>query len=104
MIKHLNINVVVIYYYEIHNNNYKKNISVNFVDNIYQTFNDTQLVKFDTKKVVAVYNLKTDSLLQNNIIGKLEQCKYLNIYTKAYLQTYVRCLKSNKMTVQNYFE
>ena len=79
------------------------NLGVNFVDNTYQTFNDTQLIKFDTKKVIEVYNLSKDSLLQNNVISTTKENPYLNTYTKAYLQAYFQCLKGNKMNVESYF-
>jgi phosphoglycerol transferase MdoB-like AlkP superfamily enzyme len=84
-------------------NTNSNNISLHYVDGIYETFTNIQLVKFDTQKVTSVYDLTIDSLIQNNVQAGQKINPFLLQYSRAFLQTYTQCLTQNKMTVENYF-
>ena len=84
-------------------NNNKNNVSTHYINSVYETFNDTQLVKFDTKKITSVFDLKTDSLIQKDVIKTQKVNPFLLQYSQAFLQTYTECLTQNRMTVENYF-
>ena len=83
-------------------NTSKSNVSMHCSNNVYEAFNNNTLIKFDGKKTVEQFNLLQDSLLQhaNLIKPNLE----LEKYAKAYLQSYAKCLKQNKLTYSNYIK
>jgi len=84
-------------------NTNSNNIGLHYVDGIYETFTNIQLVKFDTKKITSVYDLTMDSLIQNDVKTSQKMNPFLLEYSRAFLQTYTQCLTQNKMTVENYF-
>ena len=48
---------------------------------------------------IALYNVKTDSLLQHNIVQKNEKAKDLENYLKAIIQTYQQRMVKNDLTI-----
>lgn len=76
--------------------------AVNFINDVYQIFQDDYLLQFDGHKTLAVYDYKTDSLLQQNLRGKLpEREKSMEVKLKAIIQTFNHSLIHNKMTAKS---
>ncbi|MBI3501024.1 MAG: sulfatase-like hydrolase/transferase [Bacteroidetes bacterium] len=80
-----------------------KKFAVNFINNVYQIFQDDYLLQFDGNKTIGFYNFKTDSLLQNNLHEQTS--KVLKTFEvsmeeklKAIIQTYNSGMIHNKMT------
>ena len=66
-----------------------KGYAVNFINDVYQIFQDDYLLQFDGNNTIALFNYKTDSLLQNNLLGKEEEQQIeLEKKLKAIIQTY----------------
>ncbi|TAL58523.1 MAG: alkaline phosphatase family protein [Bacteroidetes bacterium] len=78
--------------------------AVNFINDVYQLIQDDYLLQFDGNNTIAFYNYKTDSLLQNNLMGKEpEGEKPSDSYRmerklKAIIQTYYNGMINNKLT------
>ncbi|MFA6925084.1 MAG: LTA synthase family protein [Bacteroidales bacterium] len=70
--------------------------AVNYTNNNYQLLKDVYSVIFNGSKVIEVYNFKTDSLLQNNLINKISVAKNEN-FLKAFIQSYNWRLIKNKL-------
>ena len=76
-----------------------KGYAVNFINDVYQIFQDDYLLQFDGQKTISLYNYKTDSLLQHNLIGKIpEKEKTMETKLKAIIQTFNTGMIHNKMT------
>jgi len=77
----------------------KNGCAVNFINDVYQIFQNNLLLQFDGQKTLALYNYKTDSLLKENLIGKhVEKEKEMETRLKATIQTFNHALIHNKMT------
>jgi phosphoglycerol transferase MdoB-like AlkP superfamily enzyme len=80
----------------------KTGYAINFINDVYQFFQDDYLLQFDGQKKLAVYNYKTDSLLQKNIIGKkIEKEKAMETKLKAIIQTFNHGMIHNEMTTKS---
>jgi len=76
----------------------KDNFAVNYINGIYQIIKDGYLLQFDGKKTIALYNIKNDSLLRNNIIKNNDSVSTsLENYLKAEIQTYNYRVANNKL-------
>ena len=76
-----------------------KGYAVNFINDVYQIFQDDYLLQFDGLKTISFYNYKRDSLLTDNLIGKLpEKEKAMETKLKAIVQTFNFGMIHNKMT------
>ncbi len=74
--------------------------TVNYINGIFQLLKDDYFIQFDGNKMLAIYDVKKDSLLQNNLIEKIENNIVLEIYLKAIIQSYQERLVSNKLTIE----
>lgn len=75
--------------------------AVNFINDVYQIFQDDYLLQFDGNKTIALYNYKTDSLLQNNLVAnETEKQKRMETKMKAILQTYHHAMIANKLAAE----
>jgi len=75
--------------------------AVNFINDVYQIFQDDHLLQFDGNKTIALYNYKTDSLLQNNlIVNEAEKQKEMETKMKAILQIYHHAMITNKLIAE----
>jgi phosphoglycerol transferase MdoB-like AlkP superfamily enzyme len=73
---------------------------VNYIGNSFQLINKEWVLQFDLDKTIALYNLKSDVLLQNNLINKnLTIQKYLENQIKAFIQQYNGRMVNNKLTL-----
>ena len=71
--------------------------TVNYINGIYQIIKDDYLLQFDGNKPIAFYDIKSDSLLQNNLIENTDKLQELETYLKAIIQSYQERLISNKL-------
>ncbi|MDD5570546.1 MAG: sulfatase-like hydrolase/transferase [Bacteroidales bacterium] len=70
--------------------------AVNYPNNNYQLLKDDYSIIFNGSKITEVYNLKTDSLLQNNLVNKISVSKNED-FLKAFIQSYNWRLIKNKL-------
>lgn len=73
--------------------------TVNYINGVYQLYKDDYLLQFDGGKTIGLYNVKQDSLLQNNMVDKILKATELESYLKAILQTYQQRVVSNNLTI-----
>ena len=73
--------------------------TVNYINGIYQIIKDDYLLQFDGNKPIAFYDIKSDSLLQNNLIKNTVKLQELETYLKAIIQSYQEKLIENRLTV-----
>ena len=80
-----------------------KHFAVNYISGVYQLIQDDYTYLFNGKESVGLYNLKTDSVLKNNLINiDVKQEIKMKTKLKAIIQTYNNSLINNKMTFKNY--
>ncbi|MCK5171058.1 MAG: sulfatase-like hydrolase/transferase [Bacteroidales bacterium] len=73
--------------------------TVNYINGIYQIIEDDYLLQFDGNTPIAFYNIKSDSLLQNNLIDHSDKLKEIETHLKAIIQSYQERLIENRLTV-----
>jgi phosphoglycerol transferase MdoB-like AlkP superfamily enzyme len=72
----------------------------NYKDNVYQLFQDDYLLQFDGQKSVALYNFKTDLLLNKNLVRELpEVVEKMEQKIKAIIQQYNNRMIEDRLTV-----
>jgi phosphoglycerol transferase MdoB-like AlkP superfamily enzyme len=77
------------------------NFTVNYIDGYYQIFHDDYLLQFNGEKTIALYNRNTDTMLKNNLAGKLPQIQQkMETMGKAFIQQYNNRLIENKLTIE----
>lgn len=74
-------------------------VSVAFKHDQYQLFRNDQLICFDGEKTNFVYSVKTDELLQDNLLTNTNvEFKSNEAFLKSYLRNYATALNQNRMT------
>lgn len=79
--------------------NYKEHYAINFFNQNFQFFKDDYFVQFDGQKTTAVYNLKTDTFLQNNLITNFPKQAAYEKQIKAIIQQYIARMLNNKLVI-----
>lgn len=74
-----------------------KTWAVNYNNGIYQYIKGTYMLQFDGTNTKAVYNFRTDSLLQNNLKGKCPQQAEMEREIKAIIQSYMVRMTHNEL-------
>ncbi len=78
----------------------EKTGAVNFLNDVYQLIEDDYVLQFDGSQSIGLYNFKTDSLLQNDLLNSEPEIKEkLQRQLKAFIQSYNHRLINNKLTV-----
>lgn len=73
--------------------------ALNYHNEVYQYYSNDTLICFDGKKLVAIYDMKNDASLENNIVDKC--CpKHLLSRVKAYIQQYNTRMINDQLTVK----
>jgi len=75
--------------------------AVNFLNGVYQIIDGHHILQFDGKECIGLYNFKTDSVLQNNLLTsepKIEE--QLKRKLKAIIQNYNNRLINNQLTIE----
>jgi phosphoglycerol transferase MdoB-like AlkP superfamily enzyme len=75
--------------------------AINYLSGIYQLFTDDFLLQFDGQKTVGFYNIKSDILLQHNLMGNppAEQALYEQ-KIKAIIQSYTTRMARNELYIR----
>jgi len=81
-------------------NDSTEHFAVNHISGITQLIKDDYVIHFDGSKIIAVYNFKSDSLLQNNIIDQKSEYQNSELLLKAILQSYQERLVQNKLSTK----
>jgi phosphoglycerol transferase MdoB-like AlkP superfamily enzyme len=84
----------------------ENNFSIQFVNGSYQIAKDDKFLIFDGSKTIEFYNVKTDSLLINNLVydlNPIEKSKLnkLEMLLKGIIQQYNNRLINNQLTISN---
>ncbi|NVO01295.1 MAG: sulfatase-like hydrolase/transferase [Bacteroidetes bacterium] len=78
----------------------KNHFAVNYLNDTYVMFNENYALEFDGNKSLALYEFRTDSLFQNNLLkSKPQLSKSLEKKLKAIIQSYNYRLINNKLSV-----
>jgi phosphoglycerol transferase MdoB-like AlkP superfamily enzyme len=74
---------------------------VNYIGSTFQLINNEWVLQFDLEKTIALYHLKTDPLLQNNLVGKnMPVQDMLEKQVKAFIQQYNGRMVNNQLTIK----
>jgi phosphoglycerol transferase MdoB-like AlkP superfamily enzyme len=84
---------------DIFNTDEDEKLVVNYNNGLYQLFRQDYFLQFDGEKTKAVYNYRTDPLLQNNLAGKAAEQAEMEQLLKAIIQQYVVRMTENRMTL-----
>lgn len=80
----------------------EQGFAVNYLNNIYQFFEGDYLLQFNGEKSLGLYHLKSDFLLEKNLILKEEETKNeLEQKLKSYIQEYHERLINNKLEIDD---
>ncbi len=75
----------------------KETWAVNYSNDIYQYVKGDYLLQWDGTRTKAVYNFRTDLLLQDNLVGKVPQQKEMEKEVKAIIQSYMTRMTTNSL-------
>jgi phosphoglycerol transferase MdoB-like AlkP superfamily enzyme len=79
----------------------QENFTINYIDNAYQMRYKDFCLLFDGQKTLALYNVKTDASLKNNLATAQTELRiFLENKIKAFIQQYHNRLIKNQLTVQ----
>ena len=70
--------------------------AVNYLSGIYQYIKHGYVLQFDGQKTKAVYSLQ-DSLMQNNLVGKVKEQGQMEQELKAIIQQYMERMTQNRL-------
>lgn len=84
---------------DIFNTNEDEKFVVNYNNGLYQLLNNDYFMQFDGEKTKSIYNYKSDILLQNNILGQIEQQPEMEKLLKAIIQQYIVRMVENRLTL-----
>lgn len=74
--------------------------AVNYNNGIYQFIKGDFLLQFDGQATIGMYNIKTDRLLKNNLIGTLKEQHEMEHFLKAVIQQYMQRMNNDKLVEQ----
>ena len=75
-----------------------KGFAVNYLNNIYQYFEEGHLLQFNGEESIALYAVEKDSLLKNNLLlQRPELHQKMENHLKAYIQEYNHRMIHNKL-------
>jgi len=74
--------------------------AINYINGVYQLLKGDYLLQFDGNRSIALYNVRKDSLLQNNLVNQNSKNKELERYIKAIIQSYQERLVNNNLTIK----
>ncbi len=78
-------------------NDTSEHFTVNYINGIYQIVQDDYLMQFNGNQTISFYDIKTDSLLQNNLINDSANFLEIENKLKAIIQSYQERLIHNKL-------
>jgi phosphoglycerol transferase MdoB-like AlkP superfamily enzyme len=76
--------------------------AVNYINGEYQLMSSSHLLIFNGAQTTGFYDIATDSLLHNNLMGKgLKSQTEMEIFLKSIIQEYDDAITKNKLTLSN---
>jgi len=98
VLEYLGISAKTISYGKSYTSN--KDFVVYYLDNIYHLIDGDYYLAFNGTKSLALYNIKDDPLMKNNLISvQVEKAKTLESFIKAYIQSFNERMIENKLTL-----
>lgn len=79
----------------------QESCAVNFNNGIYQYYKNEYLLLFDGEKSTALYNIRKDPLMTNNIISESNVHIEMEQEVKAIIQQYMHRIINDKLTLRN---
>lgn len=76
--------------------------AINYSNNIYQFFTEDYMLMFNGEALTAIYSIKEDPYLNNNLLLTAQTPKIEYNLLKAIIQTYNSSLIENKLTIDKY--
>ena len=73
--------------------------AVNYLNGIYQYVKYGYVLQFDGTNTKAVYSLD-DTLMQNNLVGKVDRQQQMENELKAIIQQYMSRMNEDRLTVE----
>jgi len=70
--------------------------AVNYLNGIYQYVKHGHVLQFDGQQTIGMYDL-TDSLMQNNLTGKVSQQQQMELEVKAIIQQYMERMIQDRL-------
>ncbi len=77
----------------------EETFAFNDVAGVYHYYKGDYVIQFDGEKVTGVYAYKTDRLLKENLVGKVD-VRRLELELKSFLQQYMERMNSNNLLYQ----
>lgn len=74
--------------------------AVNYLNGVYQYVKGDYLLQFDGERVRAVYNFRTDLLLEHNLLGRVREQRQMERELKAIIQSYMTRMTTNALVVR----
>ena len=66
-----------------------ESFAVNFGNGIYQLFKDGYLLQFDGTDPIAIYDYRTDRMLEENLLGQVDCQEDMMLMLKSVIQQYM---------------
>ena len=74
---------------------------INYNNGFYQFFEDDYMIQFDGSNPMAIYNYKEDSLLKENLLGKVPNQDAMLKKCKAIIQQYIERMVEDNLIIKN---
>ena len=72
----------------------------NYNNGIYQFIKGDLMMQFDGNKTKAIYRFKTDTMLRNNLVGKVPEQAAMERELKSIIQQYMDRMNGNRLTAE----
>lgn len=73
--------------------------ALNYNNHVYQYFKGQYMLQFDGEKSIALYDVVSDRLLKDNLLGKIDTLSIMETELKAIVQQYVERMLSDRLTI-----
>ena len=81
-----------------------ESFAVNYINNIYQYYKGKYMLQFDGNAAKALYNVREDKLLKENLVDKLPATvQQMEKELKAIIQQYMYRMMNNKLVAEHEF-
>ena len=74
--------------------------AVNYINDVYQYYKGDYMLQFDGQKSIALYNVRNDRLLTENLVGKVPQQQQMEREVKAIIQQYMTRMLNDRLVVE----
>ena len=74
--------------------------AVNYINDVYQYYKGDYMLQFDGQKSIALYNVRNDRLLTENLVGKVPQQQQMEREVKAIIQQYMTRMLNDRLVTE----